>query len=109
MELSPFVLYLILQLDTIRTGLDMALFALITATFMFTMATSIQAEKFKSEFIIKFLPYILICGLGAMLLPSTKSALTIWAVPTVLANEQVQALPDNLVKALNTYLTDLAE
>ncbi|MFA5706852.1 MAG: hypothetical protein WDA41_10895 [Candidatus Neomarinimicrobiota bacterium] len=47
-----------------------------------------------------------VMSLIVCLIPSTRSAIAIWAVPKVINNEQVQALPDNALKLVNAQLQE---
>jgi len=49
---------------------------------------------------------LVVMSLIACLIPSTRSAIAIWAVPKVINNEQVQALPDNALKLVNAQLQE---
>jgi hypothetical protein len=47
-----------------------------------------------------------VMSLIVCLIPSTRSAIAIWAVPKVINNEQVQALPNNALKLVNAQLQE---
>ncbi|DBA35052.1 TPA_asm: hypothetical protein vir555_00026 [Caudoviricetes sp. vir555] len=49
---------------------------------------------------------LVVMSLIVCLIPSTRSAIAIWAVPKVINNEQVQALPDNALKLVTAQLQE---
>lgn len=47
-----------------------------------------------------------ISGLGLMFIPTTKEAAVIYLLPKIANNEQVQKVPENFVKLLNTKMEE---
>jgi hypothetical protein len=54
--------------------------------------------------IITLISLVVVFSLLRVFLPSTKEAVAIYMVPKIVNNEQVQKLPDNAMKFLNTKL-----
>lgn len=101
MTISPFALYLILQLDSIKQGLE----ALIVGMFIVTIATLLVAvfrcdfkrEEKQKEIWAQHMPYVKGCAAVMLLslvtntlVPSTKSMAAIVVVPAIVNNETVQ-------------------
>jgi hypothetical protein len=52
------------------------------------------------------IPCFIVSCIILTVIPTTKQAIAIWAVPKVINNEQVQALPDNALKLVNAQLQE---
>lgn len=118
--MSHFTMYLIVMLDNISAAFVAATVACVALAVMCLLGGFITADtafgKTESEeraakaFTVArragwvAIPLLLV----AMSLPNTKQAAVIYLVPkivnTVGANEQVQKLPDNFLKLLNTKM-----
>lgn len=118
MELSPWTLYFIFQLDSFNHALAWV-FSISIITFIalwifygFQFPITSKSEQDRVDNFKKNQPWkgplvvaTVLLFLGA-LLPSTKTALMIWGIPQVVNNEQVQQLPDKFIRLLNSYLDE---
>ena len=64
-----------------------------------------QYKNFKKRTILCFIPAFLLVSL-AVLTPSTKEAIAIWALPKIVNNEQAQQIPENFAKLINDKLQE---
>lgn len=107
------MLYLILMLDNVT---KVILLTTIFATFG-TFITGMQAMLGFSEtdrrkgalWFKRFVIALAILLSLNMIVPSTKQAAAIYLIPDIIANEQVQKLPENAVKLLNTWMEEKIE
>jgi hypothetical protein len=99
-------IYWITRLDAILVvfGTLAALFLIALLCFaLIAGAEGCRGETYKRWIFRLALPAIVFVIITA-LIPSTKTAVAIYVIPKIANNEQVQKLPDNAVKFLNTKL-----
>ena len=105
------LLYLVLRLDAI-TATNIT-FAVITGIlFIVTLGTYILNPDVKlvrdtvKLWIKRFgIPFVIILFLAVMM-PGTKQAAVIYCLPKVVSNNQVQKMPDNLLRLANRWIDE---
>ena len=123
--MNMWIMYLVLKLDEITTGLRMVsqvgLFLCGIATFIliamicyhrsashvakdcwFLTSGALNAKKY----LIRTGIAIIICGALSIFLPTTKQAAAIYFVPKVLNNKQIQKMPNKLVTLANDWMDE---
>lgn len=125
MELSAFLIYLIGIADDLKASLHFPLFiSIIIALLGFTSWILINvysnddylskndrifykksAELGKKVGIIALIIWGFLASLS-VLVPSSKIIIAMVTVPAIVNNEEVQKLPNNIVKFVNSYLED---
>lgn len=120
MTVSPFEVYMIMQLDSLISlfkGFAWAAGILGVMFFAFGLicwASSIEEEDqgiILGRKCFKFttwvcVPALLFCMVTSTLLPNTKTIAAMYLVPTVINNEQVQKLPEDLLKLFRGLIKD---
>lgn len=104
-----FLLYLILRLDALSEAAFA--FAIITGIiFAITLIVSAinyndeKAKKAAKPWAINFSIVFITTLLLAIAIPSTQQAAVIYCLPKIVNNEQVQKLPDNLLRLANQWI-----
>ena len=105
--ISPWTIYLIGILDNVQQAcLAMSVFGGIAASIIFILTTLEQTfDEWKKCFAIALVVF-LIGSVGAIFTPSSKSAAAIYLIPKIANNEQVQQVPENALRLLNTKLQE---
>lgn len=97
MTLSPFMVYLAMQADSLRFSLVFAMVACGFGVFLFgffgLLEDSGWAQRIARNLIIAFV----VCMAVRAFLPSTKTIAAMVILPPVVNNEQVQALPADIL------------
>lgn len=110
---TPFAIYLILQLDSIyHLLLVMLAISLVCFGFFFIPSVfGIMDDDIKLYQRAK--PYLkitgslmIICILLVTFIPSTKTAIAMYTIPDVLNNKKVQAIPDKALDLINQKLDE---
>lgn len=106
-----FLLYLILRLDaisnagvvfTVITGIIFAVTLLIIAL----NYGDEEAKDFTKPWAVCFGVSFAITLFLAVMVPSTKQAAVVYCLPKIINNEQVQKVPDNLLRLANRWIDD---
>lgn len=106
-----FLLYLILRLDAVSNA--GFIFAIITGI-IFAITLLISALNYNDEeaknatkpWAISFSVVFVITLLLTVMVPSTKQAAVVYCLPKIINNEQVQKVPDNLLRLANQWIDD---
>lgn len=109
-----FLFYLILRLDTLSsTSIILAIVAgVVFAVTLFICATNYNSDtdkktrKAAKPWAISFGIVFAFTLLFAVGLPSTKQAAVIYCLPKIVNNEQVQKMPNNLLKLANQWIDE---
>lgn len=98
--ITSWTLYWILILDNIKTGLGVFLFLGAFICILFIVGTILQEiedrkDLYKFKILLRIFTLIFLCiyilaGVIQCLLPSTKDAMIIYGVPTIVNNETIQ-------------------
>lgn len=117
-EVTPTMIYWIMQADSMRTALTVmtGLFLIITFgwTFIGSLATADDAISYRSFFIVlSILSIITLAFTGARVFaPSTKTLLTMYAVPAaieVAKDNNIDKTAQKALKALDKVLDEYVE
>jgi hypothetical protein len=107
--MNYFLLYLILKLDilseislvaVIITGVVSAIALLITAINYNDEEAKSSAKPWVTNFGISFIIALFLI----IMIPNTQQAAVVYCLPKIVNNEQVQKMPDNLLKLANQWL-----
>lgn len=117
--ISPFTIYLIMQLDAIRVAfiVMLAMGGFITGLLLimwaFNCTESYSSEKRVVEFSKRSLPWVFpvfLLGLfGASLIPTSRTAAVMFIVPAIANNETVQREANELYLLAKQGLKDLVK
>lgn len=104
-----FLLYLILRLDVFSHISNVAAIVagIIFAVTLIAYAVNYNNEKDKKAskpWAVNFGIIFIISLLLTIAVPSTKQAAVIYCLPKIVNNEQVQKLPDNLLRLTNQWI-----
>lgn len=108
MELTPFNVYCVLQLDTLRVGVHAALvifccIAAISASYAYLNDEWAALKTLRIIGVFALIPLMLL----SMFLPSTKTAASMFMLPAVFNNEQIQKIPVELLELLRDQISGL--
>lgn len=111
--ITPWAIYLILQLDSIINFFSAVVFisSLITVGILIPVIYAIsesQIELYKKlkPFLINSVISLAIFSIIFTLIPSTKTALAMYTIPDILNNKKVQAIPDKALDLINQKLDE---
>lgn len=112
--ITPWEVYWITRLDTINTVffamLVLSFCAWFLVPFFYAMALDCGLDTVKRLLTKVVIPiwiaFIIIGGFGKTFTPTTKEACAIYLIPKIANNEQVQKMPSNLAKLLNTKMEE---
>lgn len=111
--MTGFETYLFLKLDTISSGVVfVGIFVMLLALMLAVIFADNESISFSAKlkrFVIPFVFGMLVIFMGVMV-PSTKEAMIIYAVPTISEyvknSKELKELPDNVVKTANEWVTN---
>lgn len=114
--MSMLEMYLITRCDAIHTLFVMGVSASFAVMFGCCMIGGFDFPKIRNMS-IKFLKYssisAVIFSVLTALTPTTKEFVAIYVIPKVINNEQVQQIPENMIKIMNSklesWINDLAD
>jgi hypothetical protein len=106
-----FLLYFILRLDVLSKASTVLVIVtgIVFAITLLVIAISYNDEEAKNAtkpWAISFGIASIVVLLLTVMIPSTKQAAVIYCLPKIVNNEQVQKIPDNLLKLTNSWIND---
>lgn len=106
-----FLLYLILRLDVFShiSNIAAIVAGIIFAVTLIAYAVNYNNEKDKKAskpWAINFGIVFIISLFFTIAVPNTKQAAVVYCLPKIVNNEQVQKLPDNLLRLANRWIDD---
>lgn len=109
--MNYFLLYFILRLDVLSKASTMlaVVAGVVFAITLLVVAINYNDEDAKSAtkpWVISFGIASIIALLLTVMIPSTKQAAVIYCLPKIVNNEQVQKIPDNLLRLTNSWIND---
>jgi len=105
--MTPFEMYLITRLDGLRLFLALVvMFGVVATVVSFGMYSDGAFDKCKL-WGKRLVAVVLTASVGLIFLPSTKDIALIYAVPAIINNEDVQALPPELAKLARMKIDEL--
>lgn len=107
MEISPFTIYLITQLDSLKTTVSAITFFAIVISFTLGLncifgPLSETANCFKVFKKASIITVILI--LITTIIPSSKSMIAIYTIPEIVNNPSIQQLPKDIIDFIQNAL-----
>lgn len=99
MTITPFEMYLLTRLDAL--GFSFFMFGVIGT--LAVVATGVNIKRWAFWFLPIPIGFLLL----SVLTPTTKQAAAIIMVPAIVNNEEVQKLPDNILRLANEWLEEL--
>lgn len=108
--MSPWTVYWITRLDSMSVLFTVIFLTLLIVGGVVLLVGTIETDgqwikvPGLRKFAIIGVSIFLFAGLGSMLLPSTKEAIAIYALPKIVNNEQVQQIPENAVNLINEQM-----
>lgn len=107
MEISPFTIYLITQLDSLKTSvLAITIFAIFISCILglscIFVSSSETANCFKIFKRASIITVILI--LITAIIPSSKSMIAIYTIPEIVNNPSIQQLPKDIINFIHNAL-----
>lgn len=111
--MSPWLIYLVMQADTIRTLVGFGTFfsviatVLVLAVFCFSLEEGYENAHEKVKKIAKVvIPIFLVFGLLSGTFPTTKTLMVVIGITAVSSIEGIEKLPPRFVKAFDKLLSD---
>jgi len=117
MTISPFMIYLISIADNLQNLMEIIalLGGLVMGALIFKYYYDIgdyEEKEIKEKKLIfgkKCIKISIIVFISSLFIgffsPSTKTIISMYTIPSIINNQEVQKLPDNLLKFANDYLT----
>lgn len=106
MTISAWDIYWITRLDNLQLVFILGLGVSLGLSVM-TLIESSSVEDFVKPVCKYFLPVAVVCTMGLVFVPSTKSAAAMYVVPAIVNSETVQKIPAEFAALAKDWLKDL--